>query len=143
MTGNLDENEERRNKLVSTPTSTEYSHTEVLLYLLAAGTVPGPPTPPNDDEAERTVWVRCHPSIFKDVLAALKLGSSLTLQDYKTNPNYANKAFTIELLELWDQLNVFEIMGPKASQVIRGVLSPVMDGKNDELKEACSSLCME
>lgn len=101
--------------------------------------MPGPALQPvaplTEEETERTIWVLCHPSIFKEVQTALKLASSLTLQDFKSDVKSADKHYEVELADLCDSVNVFDIMGPKSSQVIRGALSPVMDGERGEFKE--------
>lgn len=96
---------------------------------------PQPVTPLAEEDTERTVWVRCHPSIFTDVHAGLKLALSLTLQDLKSNAKSSNKHYEVEVTDLCDSVNVFEIMGPKSSQIIRGAFRPVMDGERAELKE--------
>ena len=41
----------------------------------------------------------------------------------------------VELLEMKETLNIFEMMGPKASQVISGALSPIKDEQRKEFKD--------
>ncbi|KAI0059540.1 POP1-domain-containing protein [Artomyces pyxidatus] len=88
----------------------------------------------------RKVWVRCHPTIFKEVLWTLKTAISLTLEDLRRIPEHAGKVYEVMILDLRDAVNVFEIMGPKSSQVIKGALTPLLTDKRDDFKKFWSSL---
>ena len=82
----------------------------------------------------RSVWLRFHPCIHTDILDALKEAASKTLAEYKAG-NPATEELKIEVIDRRHQFNIFEIMGPKSSQILRGVLRPVMpDKRNDFLK---------
>jgi ribonuclease P/MRP protein subunit POP1 len=84
----------------------------------------------------RSVWVRFHPSVFMEVFEILKEAASRTLQNYKEQNGDMPEA-VLELINMQGLLNVFEIMGPKASQVIKGVLTPVNTGKRPTFAEVC------
>ncbi|KAI0314024.1 POP1-domain-containing protein [Amylostereum chailletii] len=73
------------------------------------------------DTATRTVWVRCHP------LAVKKL------------PEHAERKYEVEVADIRDSVNVFEIMGAKSSQVICGALTPVAD-ERPEFKKFWSAM---
>ncbi|KAA1469823.1 POP1-domain-containing protein [Dentipellis sp. KUC8613] len=88
---------------------------------------------PTRDDISRTIWIRCHPTIFKDAYLALKIATSTTLEELKKSSDHLDKKYEVELANLSDSVNVFEIMGPKSSQVIRGALTP--DFNNETRKE--------
>ncbi|KAG7088510.1 hypothetical protein E1B28_012494 [Marasmius oreades] len=71
------------------------------------------------DELTRTAWIFCHPGLFEDVFTALRTATSIALS--------STSKVEVELADLRGQLNVFELMGPKSCQVLKGALSPVMD----------------
>ncbi|KAI0304514.1 ribonucleases P/MRP protein subunit POP1-domain-containing protein [Multifurca ochricompacta] len=92
------------------------------------------------DETTRVIWVRCHPAIFSLVLSTLKEAVSLALGALKESPEYSQNSYAVEVVDLRDSINVFEIMGPKSSQVIHGALTPTIDNHNGEFKKFWSSL---
>ena len=84
----------------------------------------------------RVVWIRIHPSIFDDVHHELHTAASYTLEEVKRTAPPGAKPYEVEIADLREHLNVFEIMGPKASQVIRGALRPVVEDTRAEFKKA-------
>ncbi|KAG1733032.1 ribonucleases P/MRP protein subunit POP1-domain-containing protein [Suillus paluster] len=86
----------------------------------------------------RAVWVRSHPAVFDDVFEALQKSTSLVLEAEKQR--HKDVSVEVEIADLRGTLNVFEIMGPKASQVIKGALSPVGDDDRHAFKKFWSSL---
>ncbi|KAH9971933.1 ribonucleases P/MRP protein subunit POP1-domain-containing protein [Lactifluus volemus] len=92
------------------------------------------------DEAARTIWIRCHPAIFSLVFSALKEAVSLTLDNMKKSPLYTQNSYSVEVVDLRDSINVFEITGPKSSQVIHGALTPTIANQKDEFRKYWSSL---
>lgn len=52
----------------------------------------------------------------------------------------SKKEVEIEVADLRDQFNIFELVGPKASQVIHGALTPVENEERDDLKKVCVPL---
>jgi hypothetical protein len=87
------------------------------------------------DEAARTIWIRCHPAIFSLVFSALKEAVSLTLDTMKKSPLYTQNSYSVEVVDLRDSINVFEITGPKSSQVIHGALTPTVANQKDEFRK--------
>jgi ribonuclease P/MRP protein subunit POP1 len=87
-------------------------------------------------EELRTVWLRFHPSAQNEVLANLKTVASQILSKYKSNDSLA-KDVNVEINDLKDRINAFEIMGPKASQVIKGALSPASHEKTEDFRKVC------
>jgi ribonuclease P/MRP protein subunit POP1 len=82
----------------------------------------------------RSVWLRFHPCIHIDILDTLKEAASQTLAEYKAR-NPATDELKMEIIDRRQQVNIFEIMGPKSSQILKGVLRPVMpDNRSDFLK---------
>ncbi|KAI0087814.1 NUC188 domain-containing protein [Irpex rosettiformis] len=91
--------------------------------------------PPED---QRTVWIWVHPSVFDEIFQELSICISLSLEAIKiANPSSHS---TVEIADLRQHLNVFEIMGPKASQIIRGAFKPAFDDGRDEFKKCWAAL---
>ena len=44
----------------------------------------------------------------------------------------------IQMTDLRDRFNIFEIMGPKSSQIITGALKPIKEEMTREFKKVCS-----
>ncbi|KAI1793285.1 POP1-domain-containing protein [Ganoderma leucocontextum] len=90
-----------------------------------------------DAQQQRTrmVWVRVHPSITEDVHEVLRISLSFALDVVKQ----AGRVTEAEMADLREHFNMFEIIGPKASQVIKGALKPV-DDKRGEFKKFWNSL---
>ena len=82
----------------------------------------------------RTAWVRVHPTIQADAFKTLKLAASTALDELRQSSQHAGKEYTVEVANLRDAVNVFEIMGPKSSQVLKGSLTPV-EGQGKEFNE--------
>jgi ribonuclease P/MRP protein subunit POP1 len=87
------------------------------------------------DEETRTVWIRCHPAISMTVLSTLKGAVSLTLDTLKRSPGHSENSHSVEILDLRESINVFEITGPKSSQVVHGALTPAITNHNGEFKK--------
>ena len=81
--------------------------------------------------SQRTVWVVCHPSIFESAFRSLTISSSFAVEASESDDKRRHK---VEVVDLREKFNIFELMGPKSSQVIRGVLAPVLD-KREELNQ--------
>jgi len=94
-----------------------------------------PEAPPESpDEEIRTVWIRCHPAIFSTVLSTLKGAVSLALDTLKKSPGCSQNSYSVEIIDLRESINVFEITGPKSSQVIHGALTPTI-ANHDEFSK--------
>lgn len=86
---------------------------------------------------QRVVWVRSHPSVFKEVQEALTLAASFSLEAFKIplQPAAPENVYHVEIVDRREQVNVFEIMGPKSSQILRGALTPTPEDKRTDFKE--------
>jgi len=82
----------------------------------------------------RSVWLRFHPSAHTEVLDTLKGAASQSLVNYKAIGGNVEEV-NLEISDLKGHLNAFEIMGPKASQVIKGALSPVRSEQRGEFQQ--------
>ncbi|KAH8104719.1 POP1-domain-containing protein [Cristinia sonorae] len=97
------------------------------------------PKHPNEDNLQvkstpiRSVWVRVHPSIFTEVYIALQTAASYALDAAKAANGADSKVvLSVEIADLRERLNVFEIMGAKSSQVLKGALKPLFEkGRKD------------
>ncbi|KAJ7212167.1 NUC188 domain-containing protein [Mycena pura] len=102
-----------------------------------------PPTERIDPDAVlRTVWIRSHPATSEKVFATLKMSASLVLDAARkaAPPGTVLSELGVELEDLSGQINAFEIMGPKANQVLKGALSPVSQDSREEFKKFWASM---
>lgn len=72
----------------------------------------------------RIVWIFVHPAAHENVLSALQTSASSTLERLKRMKD-ASHQYSVEIAHLHRDCNIFEIMGPKASQVVKGALTPI------------------
>jgi ribonuclease P/MRP protein subunit POP1 len=86
-------------------------------------------------DLERTVWVRVHPAAFDDVWGTLQAAASHAVNGASNSAPGESENEAVKLADLRGQLNVFEIMGPKANQVIKGALSPIGDDERDDFRK--------
>lgn len=84
----------------------------------------------------RTVWIRSHPAIFDDVFSGLQRSASLVLENLPTPRGAAvAPSAEIEIADLRENVNVFEIMGPKSNQILKGALTPIKEDKREDFKK--------
>ncbi|KZT11889.1 POP1-domain-containing protein [Laetiporus sulphureus 93-53] len=92
--------------------------------------VANPPAP----STPRTVWIRVHPAVFDDVYHEVRTATSFALEAAKrASPN--QEIADVEIANLREHVNVFEIMGPKSSQIIKGALKLSQEGLNEEKRQ--------
>ncbi|KAL5501441.1 POP1 [Sanghuangporus vaninii] len=85
----------------------------------------------------RTIWVRCHPVIYDAAVSAITYCVQAYLQEAQSA---SKKEINVEVADLRDQFNTFELVGPKSSQVIHGALSPVKSEEREEFKKFWKAL---
>ena len=84
----------------------------------------------------RTIWIRSHPAVFEEVFSALQNAASFALAFLKKAfPTEDVQKFEVEIADLRETINVFEIMGPKSNQVLKGALAPVGEDKREDFKK--------
>ena len=99
-------------------------------------TQPSSTTHSSSSDKSRTVWIRSHPAVFEEAFSALQNAASLALASLKKAfPTEDVQKFEVEIADLRESINVFEIMGPKSNQVLKGALSPVGEDKREEFKK--------
>ncbi|EKM51892.1 uncharacterized protein PHACADRAFT_127885 [Phanerochaete carnosa HHB-10118-sp] len=91
-------------------------------------------------DTERVVWIWAHPSVFEVVYLELRTAASFALEAVKRGTILIDEEATVEMADLRSQVNVFEIMGPKSSQVIKGALKPVNGDSREEFKKCWNEL---
>lgn len=80
----------------------------------------------NPAHSHRKVWIRVHPSAVHVAHQVLRTTASYALDAVRTaDPNRGE--VEVEIADLREHVNVFEIMGPKSSQVIKGALKPTKE----------------
>ena len=87
----------------------------------------------NPQQTTRVVWIRVHPCIAAKSYEALRLSASFALDAVKQTGRTAE----VELADLREHFNIFELVGPKATQVIKGALRPVNDNRAEFNKVSC------
>lgn len=87
---------------------------------------------PDDLTSPRTVWVICHPSIFESAFRSLTVSSSFAIEGSESRDKRSNK---IDIVDLRGKVNIFELMGPKSTQVIKGAFNPILGGESKELNQ--------
>ncbi|KAF8895447.1 NUC188 domain-containing protein [Infundibulicybe gibba] len=97
------------------------------------------PTTTRSATKTRAVWLRVHPAAHDQVFSILQSSALLVLESVKQTPEQ-DITPNIDIIDLRGQVNSFEIMGPKASQVIRGALHPIVGDKREEFTKFWSSL---
>ncbi|KAE9383432.1 POP1-domain-containing protein [Gymnopus androsaceus JB14] len=95
-----------------------------------------PEPPSNKDKDIRTIWIRSHPAAVDEVFSALSDSISQVMNTYGEKGIIVD----IELENITGAVGIFEIMGPKSNQVLRGALSPVMSKAGDEFQRFWASL---
>lgn len=73
-----------------------------------------------------------HPSVFQEVYTEIRTAASFTLDVAKKD---SSNTYEVEIADMRERLNVFEIMGPKSSQIICGALRPVAEDRRPEFKK--------
>jgi len=81
----------------------------------------------------RTLWLRFHPLIFDDVTRELRKATSKVLARLSDETE-------VEIADIREQVNAFEIMGPKSSQVLRGALTAVNGDDRPDFKMVRTSI---
>lgn len=87
--------------------------------------------PPN-----RTVWIRVHPAVTSEVHVALRTAASFALDTL--GKITGRPECKVDIADLRGGVNMFEIMGPKSSQVIKGALKPVQHKWRGDFNKVCS-----
>ncbi|KAK0464529.1 POP1-domain-containing protein [Desarmillaria tabescens] len=94
---------------------------------------------PLNEETIRVVWIRSHPATHDEVFNALQTAASSVLDGIK-NESTSDQAVDVEIADLRGKVNIFEIMGPKSSQVLKGALQPIASDDRISFKETTGSL---
>lgn len=68
--------------------------------------------------------------MFESAFRSLVISSSFAVEASESDKIKEHK---VQVLDLRGRFNFFELMGPKSSQVIKGALDLVFDGKTEEL----------
>lgn len=88
-------------------------------------------TPQANSLRVRSLWIRFHPSVNNDMLDALKQVATQTLSEYKEQYRESEE-LKVEMVDRKGQMNVFEILGPKSSQILKGSLRLVATDKRKD-----------
>lgn len=88
----------------------------------------------------RTLWIQCHPAPFSTVYAALHTSISDALEQLQAGSPTSAPVEGVEMADLRGRVNVFDIVGPRSSQVLHGALHPV--SPNGDVQEVRPSFCL-
>ena len=79
--------------------------------------------PEEDHLTERTIWLRIHPSIHAETTSLLEsLLAATAGQSSVASTSTAPRQSAIRMTDLRDQIDSFEIMGPKSTSILRRIL---------------------
>jgi ribonuclease P/MRP protein subunit POP1 len=77
--------------------------------------------PQSEEEGDKTIWLRIHPSIFADVFA--NIASTLLLPEFQQHASSSSVPNPVlQLRDLRTEINSFEITGPRAGRVLKRIL---------------------
>lgn len=85
---------------------------------------------------QRTLWLWVHPGAYDAASSTLTHAAVRVLAAAK---EAGEPAAEIEIADLRGHANAFELIGPKSSQVIHGVMKLVSEDKRKEIKEVCAT----
>ncbi|KAF8635812.1 hypothetical protein AX15_000014 [Amanita polypyramis BW_CC] len=91
-------------------------------------------------DAIRTVWLMFHPAVYEIVSAGLQQAASLALNAAKRRETAQNTEHEVEIADLRGHFNIFELVGPRSNQVLKGVLKPVTQDDRELFTQFWSSL---
>lgn len=74
-------------------------------------------SPTSTPSPRRTIWLRFHPSIFEEAYSAIKA----SIANHVVQRVAAEDV--VQMRDLRGEINAFEIMGPNAARVLRGVMT--------------------
>lgn len=79
--------------------------------------------PEEDHLDERTIWIRVHPAIHAETVSILEalIGSSAGQSDIASTSTSVQRP-AIKMTDIRDQIDSFEIMGPKSARILRRIL---------------------
>jgi ribonuclease P/MRP protein subunit POP1 len=79
--------------------------------------------PQEDHLDERTIWIRVHPAIHAETVGILEtlIGSSVGQLDVASTSTSVQRP-AIKMTDIRDQIDSFEIMGPKSARILRRIL---------------------
>ncbi|KAL0960688.1 hypothetical protein HGRIS_005715 [Hohenbuehelia grisea] len=81
----------------------------------------------------RVVWIRCHPASYDAIIGVLQQCTSRVMK--VAGGNVGTPETEVEIADLRGEVNMFEIMGPKANQVIKGAFTPSSACKNEDFNK--------
>ncbi|KAH9924259.1 POP1-domain-containing protein [Epithele typhae] len=93
---------------------------------------------PGFEQRMRTIWIRVHPAVTEEVHKALRTSASFALEAAKQKQG--EHIAEVEIADLREHFNMFDLVGPKASQVIKGALKPVEGDQRADFKQFWSTL---
>ena len=84
----------------------------------------------------RVLWIRCHALLYEEAFGALYDAINAVIAEIDSESQSPKKEppATIEMIDLRNQFNIFDFMGPKTSQVIKGALSPINADNRPEFR---------
>ncbi|CCL99258.1 uncharacterized protein FIBRA_01273 [Fibroporia radiculosa] len=125
----------RLNEATSQPEFLESAPTDAPSKRKRKGKGKGKEKERNEPLLARTVWLRVHPSVIVEVHQTLRTAASFALESAK---EAGREELEIEITDLREHVNAFEITGPKANQILKGALRPVKDSQRTEFNAVCA-----
>lgn len=83
---------------------------------------------------KRVLWIRAHPAVHDQIFDTLQDSASSVLDAFKSGSS-SQEQIDVDIVDMKGKVNIFDIMGPKSSQVLKGALQPVAADERAEFKE--------
>ena len=84
----------------------------------------------SDENKIRHLWIRCHALNFETIFMELQKAIASVISTSKKT----DSEWEIVITDFRRHFNIFDLTGPKSSQVIKGALTPVEGEKRDEFR---------
>jgi hypothetical protein len=78
--------------------------------------------PEEDHLSERTIWIRTHPSVHAEIVEVLESLVSSSGRSDEASTSTSSHVSAVKISDLRNQIDSFEIMGPKSARILRRIL---------------------
>jgi ribonuclease P/MRP protein subunit POP1 len=78
--------------------------------------------PEEDHLSERTIWIRTHPSVHAEIVEILESLVSSSGRSNEASTSTSSHVSAVKISDLRNQIDSFEIMGPKSARILRRIL---------------------
>ncbi|PFH53963.1 hypothetical protein AMATHDRAFT_136328 [Amanita thiersii Skay4041] len=106
--------------------------------LLVPATILWRPLDGDAQDNTRSVWLIFHPAAYEEVFSTIQESAVIAVEAARRRKS--DGGFDIEIIDLRSHVNIFELMGPKSNQVLKGVLKPISQDNRSSFRQFWSAL---